>query len=624
MIYIEEQKAKQFNLNLLTNKKKSEIEELAERIRSAKNAMSLFVYLHWEFFVDSNMSKYTFYEYIINNLKIDLPSQVKTEAIEDVYEKYNQRRQTTRKFLLDFTLTHVSSVIYYQKAVHYGNFILKKGAVKDVKYSHKKTDMTIFVATMSLFTESTEEEMHKAFLEYIERNIDEITNELNELRNKGITNKEDENKEKKLLKSIDHFNKQKEYINDEIKFHRCFKLSRDRRDRIVHHYKQPITFTTLNFRARSKVQTFIDKNRNSNKNFEKSGHHSLINAYIDLGGVIKGRTHMYLPVKFAKKYHGNLADYKKISESNSYNYQYCILFDAKGNVRRLQATKKVLTEYPEITDEMSVIGGDENIKHNMEQFSDGSFIDWPRQEIDKLVKVELKLDDVRDKIKSDEMRIGFIKRANESKDKKDAVSFDKIVSEIKRLKNTEKQLVVSEKELQTTIDGIIEQTISLKLKEFVEKYGTGKIQIALEYIDGQFAKCRIMYKTESGEEYSQNKLFRLCHFGNIKDTIKRIGRRYGIPVSFVPSYYTSQMCPHCGHIDRSNRKTQELVKCVACGEEFPADLKSSRLIALILKVTVLREALLVQDETGAYKPRKNLKKETVLKTLQKYSGELVT
>ena len=273
---------------------------------------------------------------------------------------------------------------------------------------------------------------------------------------------------------------------------------------------------------------------------------------------------------------------------------------------------------------MSVIGGDENIKHNMEQFSDGSFIDWPRKEIEKLVKVELKLDDVRDKIKSNEMRIGFIKRANESKDKKDAVSFDKIVSEIKRLKNTEKQLVVSEKELQTTIDGIIEQTISLKLKEFVEKYGTGKIQIALEYIDGKFAKCRIMYKTESGEEYSQNKLFRLCHFGNIKDTIKRIGRRYGIPVSFVPSYYTSQMCPHCGHIDRSNRKTQELVKCVACGEEFPADLKSSRLIALILKVTVLREALLVQDETGAYKPRKNLKKETVLKTLQKYSGELVT
>ena len=106
-----------------------------------------------------------------------------------------------------------------------------------------------------------------------------------------------------------------------------------------------------------------------------------------------------------------------------------------------------------------------------------------------MVKVELKLDDVRDKIKSNEMRIGFIKRANESKDKKDAVSFDKIVSEIKRLKNTEKQLVVSEKELQTTIDGIIEQTISLKLKEFVEKYGTGKIQIALEYIDGKFGKC---------------------------------------------------------------------------------------------------------------------------------------
>ena len=42
----------------------------------------------------------------------------------------------------------------------------------------------------------------------------------------------------------------------------------------------------------------------------------------------------------------------------------------------------------------------------------------------------------------------------------------------------------------------------------------------------------------------------------------------------VPAYYTSLTCPKedCGHIDKKNRKTQALFKCVACGYENNADL----------------------------------------------------
>ena len=42
----------------------------------------------------------------------------------------------------------------------------------------------------------------------------------------------------------------------------------------------------------------------------------------------------------------------------------------------------------------------------------------------------------------------------------------------------------------------------------------------------------------------------------------------------VPAYYTSLTCPkeYCGHIDKKNRKTQALFKCVACGYEDNADL----------------------------------------------------
>ena len=42
----------------------------------------------------------------------------------------------------------------------------------------------------------------------------------------------------------------------------------------------------------------------------------------------------------------------------------------------------------------------------------------------------------------------------------------------------------------------------------------------------------------------------------------------------VPAYYTSLTCPKedCGHVDKNNRKTQALFKCVACGYENNADL----------------------------------------------------
>ena len=45
----------------------------------------------------------------------------------------------------------------------------------------------------------------------------------------------------------------------------------------------------------------------------------------------------------------------------------------------------------------------------------------------------------------------------------------------------------------------------------------------------------------------------------------------------VPAYYTSTTCPNekCGHIDKNNRKTQALFKCVACGYENNADLAAA-------------------------------------------------
>ena len=49
----------------------------------------------------------------------------------------------------------------------------------------------------------------------------------------------------------------------------------------------------------------------------------------------------------------------------------------------------------------------------------------------------------------------------------------------------------------------------------------------------------------------------------------------GINVEYVSAKYTSQKCSSCGHISRSNRKSQCQFKCKKCGYELNADLNAS-------------------------------------------------
>ena len=53
-----------------------------------------------------------------------------------------------------------------------------------------------------------------------------------------------------------------------------------------------------------------------------------------------------------------------------------------------------------------------------------------------------------------------------------------------------------------------------------------------------------------------------------------------IKVDHVDARYTSQKCSHCGHISRSNRKSQAVFKCVQCDFSLNADLNAARNIEL--------------------------------------------
>ncbi len=60
----------------------------------------------------------------------------------------------------------------------------------------------------------------------------------------------------------------------------------------------------------------------------------------------------------------------------------------------------------------------------------------------------------------------------------------------------------------------------------------------------------------------------------------------GVPVVYIDPAYTSQECPICHHISRSNRPNRDNFQCVCCGFSGPADTTAARNIAARVSVNM--------------------------------------
>jgi IS605 OrfB family transposase len=69
-------------------------------------------------------------------------------------------------------------------------------------------------------------------------------------------------------------------------------------------------------------------------------------------------------------------------------------------------------------------------------------------------------------------------------------------------------------------------------------------------------------------------------FGQLRAFVAYKAAARGIQVEFADRRYSSQACSGCGHIARSNRKTQRWFSCVKCGYQSNADLNAARNLAL--------------------------------------------
>jgi len=103
-------------------------------------------------------------------------------------------------------------------------------------------------------------------------------------------------------------------------------------------------------------------------------------------------------------------------------------------------------------------------------------------------------------------------------------------------------------------------------RAFVNSLQKGTVVI-MEKLNGIRQRCKHRKK--------QRATFHSWAFNRLQQMIEYKCLEKGIPVVYVEPKYTSQRCPRCGTIDKRNRRTQSLFRCVACGYQHNADVVAS-------------------------------------------------
>ena len=340
-------------------------------------------------------------------------------------------------------------------------------------------------------------------------------------------------------------------------FTRLFALAMSKRNRIIKHYSEhPIEFKSLSFRGRSRLNDDIVSMNENRK--------SVINSFANISWYTNTRKTMIIPMKYSKDFHGELKRY-----TNGTDTSYTICLEENNQIRMILSYEDE-RYFPEARDK--IIGIDVNSKHNLMTCSNGYEIDFDRELVETLSKELKKIDGLKKRNKNyvigkrKQHKIDHLNRELQSKIR------EEIASLCKRLKAHHYHHAV------------------------------------FEDLDNQFGST--FAKDENDLNY--NRRLKLLHLGSLKNEFEHIARKYGIAVSLVQSFYTSQTCPKCGCIDKENRKYQERFECIECGYKANADLNASINIRNRVAEAVLRRELLKKDSKNpsAFVPKVNSKEKT--------------
>ena len=365
----------------------------------------------------------------------------------------------------------------------------------------------------------------------------------------------------------------------------------EHRNKVLDEYLNEVEYTSININVSARASAPFVKN---NKRRSVVGLYlTLAIPYTDVNGI--EHEHMIIPLLYNKEYHGDISLYNPINPKKSRNTILNIVLDEYTKTIIVSKAIEEEVSHREPTQNDVLVGADVNTIGDAIVGSNGTRIkhsDNDKKVISKIAKL----------IKKQKRNLKLEK--------------EKAKEEHRKI-DTSHILTLKEKHKLDKLRKVHKEHQSDECLEFVNgAISTGGNHIVMENLDGNFGKTKAI---DSENQQNFNDLTSAECISDYKNIMKRLCQKKHLSFSTVQPEYTSQRCPNCGCVHKSNRKSQSEFKCVECGHEDNADANAS----VNIKDRVGNEKLcvaLLKTTLDGYEPKDNITMDVVLENVLKYRG----
>ena len=567
-------KSKHFYSLPLSNVKFDGLKKYCTNVRDSKRTISEYIIENQEDFLKSDTLYIINRDPFITKIRHTFPDLISSLAYGETCKEIHTNYDTKFKNILKkLTIKEkvVRDILYYKNKTtvkrkdENGNEITvvkMPGEVREIRYKYIETSKTKTLSFLAKFGRENTYDWLK-----------------NAIKDDSIPNSK--KKDYKLYLEV----------IEEYGFEVLLSEALEHRNKVLDEYLNEVEYTSININVSARASAPFVKN---NKRRSVVGLYlTLAIPYTDVNGI--EHEHMIIPLLYNKEYHGDISLYNPINPKKSRNTILNIVLDEYTKTIIVSKAIEEEVSHREPTQNDVLVGADVNTIGDAIVGSNGTRIkhsDNDKKVISKIAKL----------IKKQKRNLKLEK--------------EKAKEEHRKI-DTSHILTLKEKHKLDKLRKVHKEHQSDKCLEFVNSViSTGGNHIVMENLDGNFGKTKAI---DSENQQNFNDLTSAECISDYKNIMKRLCQKKHLSFSTVQPEYTSQRCPNCGCVHKSNRKSQSEFKCVECGHEDNADANAS----VNIKDRVGNEKLcvaLLKTTLDGYEPKDNITMDVVLENVLKYRG----
>ena len=569
-----EQKSKHFYSLPLSNVKFDGLKKYCTNVRDSKRTISEYIIENREDFLKSDTLYIVDRNSFITKIRHTFPNLISSlaygETCKEIHTNYDTKFKTILK-KLTIKEKVVRDILYYKNKTtvkrkdENGNEITvvkMPGDVREIRYKYIETSKTKTLSFLAKFGRENTYDWLK-----------------NAIKDDSIADSKKKNY-KLYLEVIEEYG-----------FEVLLSEALEHRKKVFDEYLNEVEYTSININVSARASAPFVKN---NKRKSVVGLYlTLAIPYTDVNGI--EHKHMIIPLLYNKEYHGDISLYNPINPKKSKNTILNIVLDEYTKTIIVSKAIKEEVSHRAPTQNDVLVGADVNTVGDAIVGSNGTRIkhsDNDKKVISEIAKL------IKKQKRNLKLEKGKAKEENRKID-------------------TSHILTLKEKRKLDKLRKVHKEHQSDECLEFVNStISTGGNHIVMENLDGNFGKTKAV---DSENQQNFNDLTSAECISDYKNIMKRLCQKKHLSFSTVQPEYTSQRCPICGCVHKSNRKSQSEFKCVECDHTANADANAS----VNIKDRVGNEKLcvaLLKTTLDGYEPKDNITMDVVLDNVLKYGG----